>query len=94
MELEVTKHELQELLAERGFTSSFNYTVLSIADGECTVRVPIRQAPLGHARGRQGRRDAATAPLRRRGGVAAQRRRASNAKAGPSPPFKGRPGSG
>jgi len=44
MELVVTKHELQELLAERGFTSSFNYTVVSIADGECTLRVPFQEA--------------------------------------------------
>ncbi len=44
MELAVTKHELQQLLAERAFTSSYHYAVVSIADGECTLQVPFQEA--------------------------------------------------
>jgi uncharacterized protein (TIGR00369 family) len=44
MEATVTKHELQQLLGERAFTDSFGYVVVSIGDGECTLRVPFQEA--------------------------------------------------
>lgn len=41
-ELGVTREELQQLLGEYAFTRNLGLTVSSLADGECTLRVPFR----------------------------------------------------
>jgi uncharacterized protein (TIGR00369 family) len=41
--LAVTEHELEKILSETPFIQAYGFRLHSVADGECTIRVPYRE---------------------------------------------------